>query len=143
MSSSRIRVALVALALSTSSAFFAMAGHGEKPRAQVTVATAARARIAVSPAAHEHPATRIVASTFDPAKAWVDLGCIGCHGEDGVYSDEIAGALGKPVDQVARWIRNAPTIKPGTEMPYFAPRIDEPNSVALARWVQDLAAHRK
>ena len=143
MSSSRIHVALVALALSTSSAFFAMAGRGEKARAQVIVAASASEHIAVSPAAPEHPAMHIVASTFDPAKAWVDLGCIGCHGDDGVYSDEITGALGKPVDQVARWIRNAPTIKPGTEMPYFAPRIDEPNSVALARWVQDLASHRK
>jgi mono/diheme cytochrome c family protein len=143
MSSSRIRVALIALALSTSSAFFAMAGHGEKPRAQNTVAAPARAHIAVSPVVVEHTTTRIVASTFDPAKAWVDLGCIGCHGDDGVYSDEIAGALGKPLDQVGRWIRNAPTIKPGTEMPYFASRIDETNSVALARWVQELAAHRK
>ena len=133
MSNSRIHLALVPLALSMSLALSAIAGHGEKPRA----------RVAVSPDSHAHPSTHIVASTFDPGRAWVDLGCIGCHGDDGVYSDEIAGALGKPVDQVAHWIRNAPATKPGTEMPDFAARIDEPNSVVLARWVQDLAAHRK
>ena len=78
---------------------------------------------------------------FDPATAWTELGCVGCHGDDGVYRDEVKGALGKPVDQVARWIRNAPSIKPGTEMPCFEARIDTPRSEALAAWVLDRAAH--
>src|SRR6185503_15728127 len=71
---------------------------------------------------------------FDPAKAFDDLGCSGCHGDDGIYRDEIKGALGKPVDQVARWIRNAPSIKPDTDMPNFENVIDAQNSVALAGW---------
>jgi mono/diheme cytochrome c family protein len=78
---------------------------------------------------------------FDPAKAFNDLGCSGCHGDDGIYRDEIKGALGKPVDQVGRWIRNAPSIKPDTDMPNFENVIDAPNSVALAGWVMDRAAH--
>jgi mono/diheme cytochrome c family protein len=78
---------------------------------------------------------------FDPAKAFNDLGCSGCHGDDGIYRDEIKGAIGKPVDQVARWIRNAPSIKPDTDMPNFENAIDAPNSAALAAWVMDRAAH--
>jgi mono/diheme cytochrome c family protein len=78
---------------------------------------------------------------FDAAKAFNDLGCSGCHGDDGIYRDEIKGALGKPVDQVARWIRNAPSIKPDTDMPNFENVIDTQNSVALAGWVMDRAAH--
>jgi mono/diheme cytochrome c family protein len=78
---------------------------------------------------------------FDPAKAFVDLGCSGCHGDDGIYRDEIKGALGKPVDQVGRWIRNAPSIKSDTDMPNFENVIDTPHSEALAHWVMDRAAH--
>ena len=143
LSSARLHLALVAVAVSTTSAITAMADYGATPRAKVAVATAAHAKGTVAVDAPARAATDIVASTFDPAKAWVDLGCIGCHGDDGVYTDEIKGALGKPVDQVARWIRNAPRIKPGTDMPDFAPSIDETNSVLLARWVQDLASQRK
>lgn len=134
LSSSRMHLALVAVAVSSTWAITAMADH---------VAAPARTRRAVTPDALAPAATHIVASTFDPAKAWVDLGCIGCHGDDGFYTDEIKGAIGKPVDQVARWIRNAPRIKPGTDMPDFAPTIDETNSVLLAGWVQDLASQRK
>ena len=143
MSSSRIHLALVAVAVSTSSAITAMADHGTKPRAKLAVAAPARTKGAVTPDAPSRSTTHIVASTFDPAKAWVDLGCIGCHGDDGVYTDEIKGAIGKPVDQVARWIRNAPRIKPGTDMPDFAPSIAETTSVLLAGWGQDLASQRK
>jgi len=92
-------------------------------------------------AAAAHKAVRLAAPAFDPAKAFNDLGCSGCHGDDGIYRDEIKGALGKPVDQVGRWIRNAPSIKPDTDMPNFENVIDTPNSVALATWVMDRAAH--
>jgi mono/diheme cytochrome c family protein len=143
MSSSRIHLALVAVAVSSTWAITAMADHGTKPRAKLAVAAPARTQGAVTPDAPARAATHIVVSTFDPAKAWVDLGCVGCHGDDGVYTDEIKGAIGKPVDQVARWIRNAPRINPGTDMPDFAPRIDETDSVLLAGWVQDLASQRK
>jgi len=42
---------------------------------------------------------------------------------------------------VGRWIRNAPSIKPDTDMPNFESVIDVPHSEALARWVMDRAAH--
>jgi mono/diheme cytochrome c family protein len=136
------RMALrVALALSTSTTISAIAFH-----ASGTSAPAARhdpapdQRTVVLP---DVPQTKTKAPpAFDPARAWVDLGCIGCHGDDGIYRDEIRGGLGKPVDAVARWIRNAPSIKPHTDMPRFEDRIDEADSVALARWVLELAARR-
>jgi mono/diheme cytochrome c family protein len=98
---------------------------------------------AAAPTTHADavPASAPILSSFDPAKAFVSLGCSGCHGDDGIYRDEIKGAIGKPVDQVARWIRNAPSIKPDTDMPNFEKLIDVPNSVALAGWVMDRAGH--
>jgi mono/diheme cytochrome c family protein len=81
------------------------------------------------------------APAFDAAKAFVNLGCSDCHGDDGVYRDEIKGSIGKPVDAVARWIRNAPSIKPGTDMPSFQGQIDEQSSIELAKWMQNRAEH--
>jgi len=71
---------------------------------------------------------------------WDGLGCSGCHGDSGYYREKIKGAVGKPVDQVARWIRNAPSVKPDTQMPNFVNMIDPPESVALAEWVLKRAA---
>jgi hypothetical protein len=122
---------LVALALSSSTTISAMARH-----------TNTDSGPAVRPEKAPRHATVAAAPAYDPARAWVDLGCIGCHGEDGIYRDEIQGGLGKPVEAVARWIRNAPSIKPQTDMPNFEGRIDGRDSVALARWVLDLAAQR-
>lgn len=101
------------------------------------------------PKAHRPPVATLPAPApvvpatppFDPSKAFVDFGCSGCHGDDGIYRDEIKGAIGKPVDQVARWIRNAPSIRPGTDMPSFETVIDESKSIALAGWVMDRATH--
>ena len=138
-----IQLYVVAVAISSSSALYALAGYGEAPRAKIAVAARARTRTGAPTVAAANTTTKVATTTFDPEKAWTELGCIGCHGDDGVYSDEITSALGKPVDEVGSWIRHAPELKPGTEMPYFADRIDEPSSVLLARWVQDLAAHRK
>jgi len=112
---------------------FGMIGLG------VIVGLARQPSATAAPPAPVAPIDRV--EQFDPATAWTELGCVGCHGDDGVYRDEVKGALGKPVDQVARWIRNAPSIKPGTEMPCFEAIIDAPRSVALAAWVLDRAAH--
>jgi len=92
---------------------------------------------------HAVPLAADAPAGFDAAKGFVTFGCSGCHGDDGIYRDEIKGALGKPVDQVARWIRNAPSIKPGTDMPSFDGIVDGPASLALAKWVQHRAATLK
>ena len=114
-----------------------VAGGGLVRAAERQVAPKPRVVATARPA---HEAAPLAAPAFDAAKAFNDLGCSGCHGDDGIYKDEIKGAIGKPVDQVARWIRNAPSIKPDTDMPNFEHVIDEPNSVALAAWVMDRAA---
>jgi len=105
----------------------------------------AKPAAAAAKARHSAPARAATPArpAFDAAKAFVDLGCVGCHGDEGIYRDEIKGAIGKPVDQVGRWIRNAPSIKPNTDMPNFENVIDQPNSEALAAWVLNLAARRE
>ena len=79
----------------------------------------------------------------DPDVIWKRVGCNGCHGEHGFYREKIQGSIGKPVDQVARWIRSAPSIKPDTPMPDFKTKISLPESRALAAWVQARAAAQK
>lgn len=78
-----------------------------------------------------------------PEQLFTQLGCMICHGPQGIYRDKIKQSIGKPVAETARWIRNPEAVKPGTQMPTFASLIDEPTSVALARWVQEYAAARK
>jgi mono/diheme cytochrome c family protein len=86
-----------------------------------------------SPAAASEP-------TADAEAFFTQLGCIGCHGEGAAFHDEINGARGKPVDALARWIRNAPSVKPDTMMPSFIRMLDEPQARALAEWVQQRVA---
>jgi mono/diheme cytochrome c family protein len=93
---------------------------------------ATRAKMIASPS---DDVAQLSAEGFTPEQAWSSLGCVGCHGDDGIFREEILGALGKPVEQVARWIKNAPSIDPDTDMPSFDDVIDEPESVLLARWV--------
>lgn len=75
----------------------------------------------------------------EPSVLWNQLGCAGCHGENGVYRDEITGAIGKPVEAVARWIKDAPSIKPDTMMPSFKGAIADADARELAAWVQERA----
>lgn len=76
------------------------------------------------------------ASEPDPAALFNNLGCVGCHGEGAAFHEEIKDAKGKPVDFLARWIRDAPSIDSGTMMPSFKTVVDEPTSRALAEWVK-------
>ena len=105
-------------------------------------AVPARAVVVNAPVRHVAAVKRAPSRpAFDAGRAFVDLGCSGCHGDDGIYKDEIKGALGKRPEDVARWIRNAPSIKPDTDMPSFDGKIDEAGSLVLARWMQERAAH--
>jgi mono/diheme cytochrome c family protein len=79
-------------------------------------------------------------SATDPEALWTGLGCVGCHGDGAPFRDKIKQSLGKPVADVARWIRDAQSIKPGTQMPTFHDVLDEPRALALAAWVQARAA---
>jgi mono/diheme cytochrome c family protein len=96
------------------------------------------ARVGSSPPPDSAP---VSGGAFDPERAWLRLGCSGCHGDGGIFRDETRGALGKPVGDVASWIRDAPSIKPDTDMPSFEDELDEANATVLARWVLQRAAH--
>lgn len=74
--------------------------------------------------------------SMDPAVLWSALGCNACHGAGAPYAAKIAGAKDKPTEEVARWIRHAPEVKPGTQMPTFAALINDAQAQALAEWVK-------
>jgi mono/diheme cytochrome c family protein len=139
MSTTRLTLPLLAaLTLAASAASSTRVAHSTPERHALAAASAPR-KAAAEPKVALAPSK----PAFDPARAFNDLGCVGCHGDDGVYRDEIKGAIGKPVDQVASWIRNAPSIKPDTDMPSFFGAINERDSKVLAGFMLDRAAHLK
>ena len=123
----RVRVALVGMAL--------VVGWSSQAAADGSVV-----RQAVKP--HEVPSMPAPdpLAAADAQALWNRVGCCDCHGEGGPYEEKIKGALGKPVGDVAKWIRNAPSIKPDTDMPRFADVLQEPQALALAQLVQARAA---
>lgn len=74
---------------------------------------------------------------------WNGLGCAACHGEGAPFRDRLKQSVGKPVAEVASWIRDPQAKKPGTQMPTFRDVLDEPRSLELAAWVQERAATMK
>ncbi|RKG89770.1 cytochrome c [Corallococcus terminator] len=71
----------------------------------------------------------------DPEKMFSALGCATCHAPGKAYEAKLQGAKGKPVEEVAKWIRNPEAFKPGTQMPTYATLVDENNALALAKYV--------
>jgi mono/diheme cytochrome c family protein len=74
---------------------------------------------------------------------WTGLGCAACHDEGAPFRDKLKQSVGKPVADVASWIRDPQAKKPGTQMPTFRDVLDEPRSLELAAWVQARAAAMK
>lgn len=93
--------------------------------------------VATPKMAHE-PAPRPKAdkAAADPEKLFSNLGCSYCHGPKGQFRDKLKQALGKQPEEVAKWIRNPESFKPGTQMPTFETLLDETQAVELAKWVQ-------
>ncbi|NNC14353.1 c-type cytochrome [Corallococcus exiguus] len=71
----------------------------------------------------------------DPEKMFSSLGCATCHAPGKAYEAKLQGAKGKAPEEVAKWIRNPETFKPGTQMPTYESLVDENNALALARYV--------
>ncbi|RKI50157.1 hypothetical protein D7Y27_01980 [Corallococcus sp. AB004] len=71
----------------------------------------------------------------DPEKMFSSLGCATCHAPGKAYEAKLQGAKGKAPEEVAKWIRNPESFKPGTQMPTYESLIDENNALALARYV--------
>lgn len=80
--------------------------------------------------------------TKDPELLWSRVGCVACHGERAPFADKLAAAKDKPVEEIARWIRHAQELKPGTQMPTFAAVLTEAQALALAEWVKQRQALR-
>src|SRR5439155_21906091 len=102
-------------------------------RSVVTLLAVSTVALRSSGARAEETDARPGAAT--PETLWNTVGCAACHGDDEYYRDRIKGALGKPTDAVARWIRDAPSVKRDTLMPSFKSTLGEPESRALAQWV--------
>jgi mono/diheme cytochrome c family protein len=94
--------------------------------------------VAETPKLAKTPVPRPKAEGLDgnPEKLFTSLGCTYCHGPKGQFRDRLKNALGKQPEEVAKWIRNPESFKPGTQMPTFASLIDERQAVELAKWVQ-------
>ena len=75
-----------------------------------------------------------------PEELFIKLGCPTCHAKGAPHEDKLAASVGKPVGEVADWIRDPQRKKPGTIMPSFGSRLDEAEALALAAWVQRMAA---
>lgn len=76
------------------------------------------------------------AAGSSPENLFSSLGCSYCHGPKGQFREKLKNAVGKQPEDVAKWIRNPESFKPGTQMPTFASLIDENQAVELAKWVQ-------
>lgn len=77
----------------------------------------------------------------DPARQFASLGCATCHAEGGPFAQAIRGCIGKPVADVARWIRRPHELKPDTQMPSYESLLDEREAEKLAAWIQQAAVH--
>lgn len=73
----------------------------------------------------------------DPMEAYERYGCSACHAPGATYRDQITSAAGKPVEQLAEWIRNPEKSRPGTSMPSFAAVMSEADALQLAQWISE------
>lgn len=71
---------------------------------------------------------------------FVNVGCAACHGESGPHRDKLLGALNKSDGDIASWILDPQTSKPGSQMPSFVGTLDRSQAERLAAYVKQLAA---
>ncbi len=86
-------------------------------------------------------APRVKVAQQAPEQLFSQLGCALCHGEGAKHRAMLKQARGKEASEVARWIRNPETIRPGTQMPTYEEVLDETQAMSLATWVQAQAAN--
>jgi mono/diheme cytochrome c family protein len=92
------------------------------------------------PRPKDHEARPAATTETDPEKLFSALGCVGCHGPSAPFHDKIKRAASEEVDYLAKWIRDAPSLKPGVQMPTYARLLDEGRAKTLAGWVKKYAA---
>ena len=79
----------------------------------------------------------------DPGKKlYYRYGCYGCHGDTGIGTADLRkGPEHYPTEAaLISWIKNAPSIKPGTRMPQWEGVIPDPEFPLLASYVRRLGA---
>jgi len=69
---------------------------------------------------------------------FVNVGCVACHGAGAPYRAKLAGAVGKPDEEVIAWILDPQAQKPGSAMPSFEHALDRKQAEKLARYVKEL-----
>ncbi|HET9932868.1 MAG TPA: c-type cytochrome [Polyangiaceae bacterium] len=74
-----------------------------------------------------------------PEMLFVNVGCAACHGKAGPYRSKLTGALAKSDDEVASWILDPQSRKPGSAMPSFQHALNRTQAEALARYVKTIA----
>lgn len=82
------------------------------------------------------PRPKAPAPEEKPEEIFAKMGCVTCHADGAPYAAKLKQAHGKPVEEVAAWIRNPEKSKPGTQMPTFEHLLDEQQALSLAEWVQ-------
>ena len=84
-----------------------------------------------------------IADGDDGKKVYYKYGCVSCHGSTGVgLADLRQAVLHYPSeDQLKAWIRNAPSLKPGTKMPAWEGIIAENEYGPLMTYVRQLGAN--
>jgi mono/diheme cytochrome c family protein len=73
----------------------------------------------------------------DAASLFAGLGCVGCHGGGARYHQNLRAARGRAPADLARWIRNPESFRPGTPMPTYADAVTEETALTLARWISE------
>lgn len=75
-----------------------------------------------------------------PEVLFVKVGCAACHGESAPYRDKIRAALTKSDAEVASWILDPQSRKPGSTMPSFQHALDGAQAEQLAQYVKSIAS---
>jgi mono/diheme cytochrome c family protein len=85
-----------------------------------------------------HPLQRAHPSD-SPEQLFVNVGCAACHGKSAPYRDKLRGAIGKSDAEVAAWILDPQSRKPGSSMPSFQHVLHRAQAEQLGRYVREIA----
>jgi mono/diheme cytochrome c family protein len=75
-----------------------------------------------------------------PEVLFVNVGCAACHGKSAPFHSKIRGALEKSDTEVAAWILDPQSFRPGSSMPSFQHTLDRSQAERLAKYVKSLAS---
>jgi mono/diheme cytochrome c family protein len=88
------------------------------------------------------PRERPTADT-PPERLFAVLGCATCHGDGAPFRQLLVEAARTlSVAELAARTRNPELRRPGTQMPTYAPVLDEPTALRLAEWMKTAFAKR-